>query len=45
MLSDVEVRTYELGEAADAEEAFAAGPEVVSVESVMEAATGEMESE
>jgi hypothetical protein len=32
-------------EAADAEEAFAAGPEVVSVESVMEAATGEMESE
>ena len=32
-------------EAADAEEAFAAGPEVVSVESVMEAATGETESE
>ena len=32
-------------EAADAEEAFAARPEVVSVESVMEAATGEMESE
>lgn len=31
-------------EAADAEEAFAA-TEVVSVESVMEAATGEMESE
>ena len=32
-------------EAADAEEAFTAGPEVVSVESVMEAATGETESE
>ena len=31
-------------EAADAEEAFAAGPEVVSVESVMEAAAGETES-
>ena len=32
-------------EAADAEEAFTAGPEVVSVESVMEAAAGETESE
>lgn len=32
-------------EAADEEEAFAAGPEVVSVESVMEAATGETESQ
>lgn len=32
-------------EAADEEEAFAAGPEVVSVESVMEAATGEMKSQ
>ena len=32
-------------EAADEEEAFAAGPEVVSVESVMEAATGETEGE
>ena len=31
-------------EAADAEEAFTAGPEVVSVESVMEAAAGETES-
>lgn len=30
---------------ADEEEAFAAGPEVVSVESVMEAATGETESQ
>ena len=32
-------------EAADEEEAFAAGPEVVSVESVMEAAAGETESQ
>jgi hypothetical protein len=32
-------------EAADAEETFTAGPEVVSVESVMEAAAGETESE
>lgn len=32
-------------EAADEEEAFAAGPEVVSVESVMEAAAGETEGE
>ena len=31
-------------EAADSEEAFANGPEVVSVESVMEAATGETQS-
>ena len=32
-------------EAADEEDAFAAGPEVVSVESVMEAATGDTESQ
>lgn len=43
---DEEKKEYEDPmEAADAEEAFADGPEVVSVESVMEAAIGEKESE